>query len=146
MPSARDIAFIGCRLIPRWLLRCLSQSVLPVGTGLIFATLCGRPALADMGPIVVVPLAGFGLLHILLGAATVWPKSMTGHRLVAIGIYMIAVVGAWAINLFLPVDSLGDFWVVLALPLATSIGLVLYFSLHRKRRCRAMQRVDLEDA
>jgi hypothetical protein len=100
--------------------------------GLLWATLSSRPAFADMGRIVVVPVIGFGLWQVLLGAITVWPKSMAGHRSGALSIYVIAVIAAWAINLFLPVDSFEDFWVVLVLPFATSVGLISYFRSRRK--------------
>lgn len=95
--------------------------------GLLWTSLFNRPAFADMGPFVVVPVVGFGLWHILLGAITVLPKCMVGHRAGALCIYVIAVVCAWAINMFLPVDSITDFWVVLVLPLAASVGLISYF-------------------
>ena len=132
MPSARDITFIGCRLVARRLWRDIPRNSSAIPLGLICAMLFSRPALADMGPIVVVPLVGFGLWHILLGAITLRPKSMAGHRTVAIFIYVISVVCAWAINMFLPVDSLWDFWVVLVLPLATSVGLNLFFRSRRE--------------
>jgi len=99
---------------------------------LIFAALFSGPALADMGPFVVVPVIGFGLWHILLGAITVWPKRMIGHRGAAIFIYVISVICAWTINMFLPVDSLGDFWIVLVLPLVTSASLFFYFRSRHK--------------
>jgi hypothetical protein len=127
MPSARDITFIGCRLLLRRPWRQLARTASAASIGLICGTLFSRPALADMGPFVVVPVVGFGLWHILLGAITVRRKSMAGHRTVALSIYIASVVCAWAINLFLPADSLRDFWAVLVLPLATSVGLIFFF-------------------
>jgi hypothetical protein len=102
----------------------LSQAKGAAGAAL-FGMFVSWPAVADMGPAVLVPAVGGVVWGLLLGIVVAIPRRLFGRRWLALAIYAASVVVAWTVNLQLPVDSLFDTMLVFVVPVLALIGLYI---------------------
>lgn len=102
------------------------QTIDAMGAALVIAALLTRPAIADMGPAVLIA-AGAGVAWaLLLGILIGVPRKMFGRRRIALAIYSVVVVGAWIVNLQRPADSYLDTLLVFVVPILALLGLYIY--------------------